>query len=77
MTRAADKKSRENRPTNRPNECLSSPNFASPLLQSSIVVASWKEAAAAAAAAAIQLPEMGIEIASEIQSTKQANSNAS
>jgi hypothetical protein len=45
------------------------------LLQSSIVVASWKEAAAAAAA--IQLPEMGIEIASEIQSTKQANSNAS
>jgi hypothetical protein len=74
MTRAADKKSRENRPTNRPNECLSSPNFASPLLQSSIVVASWKEAAAAAA---IQLPEMGIEIASEIQSTKQANSNAS
>jgi hypothetical protein len=76
MTRAADKKSRENRPTNRPNECLSSPNFASPLLQSSIVVASWKEAAAAAAAA-IQLPEMGIEIASEIQSTKQANSNAS
>jgi hypothetical protein len=75
MTRAADKKSRENRPTNRPNECLSSPNFASPLLQSSIVVASWKEAAAAAAA--IQLPEMGIEIASEIQSTKQANSNAS
>jgi hypothetical protein len=46
------------------------------LLQSSIVVASWKEAAAAAAAAAIQLPEMGIEIASEIQSTKLANSNA-